>query len=110
MGIQLNRMYVAPMCTPSRSSLLTGKYESNLGMQHFVIPSDAPYGLDPADKTIADYMKIGGYRTYLVGKWHLGFFEKRYTPLYRGFDSHFGYLGPYIDYYNHSLKMVTFQL
>lgn len=107
MGIQLNKMYVAPMCTPSRSSLLTGKYESNLGMQHFVIPSHSPYGLDPNDKTIADYMRSGGYRTYLVGKWHLGFFQKQYTPLCRGFDSHFGYLGPYIDYYNHSLKMVT---
>lgn len=107
MGIQLNRMYVAPMCTPSRSSLLTGKYESNLGMQHFVIPSDAPYGLDLQEKTMAQYMKSGGYRTYLVGKWHLGFFEKKYTPLYRGFDSHFGYLGPYIDYYNHSLQMVS---
>lgn len=78
-------------------------------MQHFVIPSDAPYGLDPTEKTIADYMKLGGYRNYLVGKWHMGFFEKKYTPLYRGFDSHFGYLGPYIDYYNHSLQMVTKQ-
>lgn len=65
MGIQLNKMYVAPMCTPSRSSFLTGKYESNLGMQHFVIPSDSPYGLGLDDKTMADYMKIAGYRTYL---------------------------------------------
>lgn len=53
------------MCTPSRSSLMTGKYESNLGMQHFVIPSDAPYGLGLEERTIADYMKVGGYRTSL---------------------------------------------
>lgn len=106
MGIQLNQMYVAPMCTPSRSALLTGKYESNLGMQHFVIPSDQPYGLGLGEKTMAEYMKSGGYRTHLVGKWHLGFYKKQYTPLFRGFDSYYGYLGGYVDYFSHSLQMV----
>lgn len=107
MGITLNRMYSAPMCSPSRSALMTGKYESNTGMQHFVIASDQPFGLDPKEKTMAQYMKKAGYGTYLVGKWHLGFYRKKYTPLFRGFDSHFGYLGPYIDYFNHSLKQVV---
>lgn len=107
MGIQLNRMYVAPMCTPSRASLLTGKYESNLGMQHFVIPSDSPYGLGLDEKLLPEYMQDAGYSTHIVGKWHLGFFKRDYTPLFRGFDSHFGYLGPYIDYYNHSLQRIV---
>lgn len=97
-------MYVAPMCTPTRSSFLTGKYESNVGMQHFVIASNQPYGLGLNEKLMPEYMRGAGYSTHIIGKWHLGMFEKAYTPLYRGFDSHFGYLGGYIDYFNYSLK------
>lgn len=95
------------MCTPARSSFLTGKYESNLGMQHFVIASDQPYGLGLNEKLMPEYLREAGYSTYIVGKWHLGMFQRAYTPLYRGFDSHFGYLGPYIDYYNYSLKYMV---
>lgn len=105
MGIQLNKMYVAPMCTPSRAAFMTGKYESNVGLQHFVIRSDQPYGLGLEEKTIAEYMREAGYATHMVGKWHLGLFREAYTPMQRGFDSHFGYLGPYIDYFNHSLTL-----
>lgn len=86
---------------------MTGKYESNLGMQHYVIASNQPYGLDPKEKTMAQYMQRAGYKTHLIGKWHLGFYRKKYTPLCRGFDSYFGFLGSHIDYYNHTLKMVV---
>lgn len=85
------------MCTPTRSSFLTGKYESNVGMQHFVIPSDQPYGLGLNEKLMPEYLREAGYSTQLVGKWHLGMFQEAYTPTHRGFDSHFGYLGGFID-------------
>lgn len=105
MGIQLNGMYVQPMCTPTRAALMTGKYASMIGMQN-VIQAGQPYGLGLGEKTIAQYMKDGGYGTHLIGKWHLGFYVKEYTPTFRGFDSHFGYLNGLIDYYNHSYTEV----
>lgn len=102
-GVSLQRHYVAPMCSPSRSSLMSGKYTSSVGMQRFVITSEQPFGIGLDEKLLPEYLKEVGYRTHLVGKWHLGFFRQEYTPSYRGIDDFFGYWGPYIDYYNHSL-------
>ena len=53
------------------------------------------------------YFQEAGYQTHMIGKWHLGFHRREYTPYHRGFDSFYGYWGPYIDYYDHSLIMLV---
>ncbi|XP_067036549.1 arylsulfatase B-like [Acropora muricata] len=101
-GVILNNYYVSPMCTPTRASIMTGKLPIHLGLQHFVIFAAQPYGLPLKEVTIAQHLQKLGYKTHAVGKWHLGYFTKEYTPLYRGFDSFFGFLGAKEDYYDHS--------
>ncbi|KAJ9574805.1 hypothetical protein L9F63_008030 [Diploptera punctata] len=100
-GVILHKHYVQPICTPSRAALMTGKYPSNIGIQGVPIGGAQPKALPLDIKILPQYLKELGYRTSLVGKWHLGFYKKEYTPLERGFDSFFGYYNGLIDYYNH---------
>ncbi|XP_055385576.1 arylsulfatase J-like [Condylostylus longicornis] len=105
-GTILNKYYVPAMCSPSRTALLTGKYPIRTGMQHFVIPNAEPWGLCANEKLMSHIFQEAGYSTNLIGKWHLGFFKESYTPTLRGFDYHYGYMGGYIDYWDHSLIML----
>ncbi|XP_002741217.1 arylsulfatase I-like [Saccoglossus kowalevskii] len=101
-GVLLHNYYVQPVCTPTRGALLTGRYPMHLGLQHFVITPNEPVGLPLNETTLPTYLKKLGYSTHMVGKWHLGFFAKEYTPTYRGFDSHYGYFLGHQDYYTHN--------
>ncbi|KAF8768315.1 Arylsulfatase B like protein [Argiope bruennichi] len=104
-GIILNNYYVCPVCSPSRGALMTGLYPIHTGTQHDVIFVDQPWGLPLAHSLLPQHLKKLGYATHAVGKWHLGFFYKEYTPTFRGFDSHYGYWGGKEDYFDHTQLM-----
>ncbi|ELU12719.1 hypothetical protein CAPTEDRAFT_140387 [Capitella teleta] len=100
-GIILSNHYSQPLCTPSRGSLLTGKHPIQIGLQRGVIYSAQPFGLGLKEKLLPEYLKTLGYKSHMVGKWHLGFFADEYTPMRRGFDSHYGFYGASEDYMTH---------
>jgi arylsulfatase A-like enzyme len=90
-GIRFTDGYVTgTVCSPSRAALMTGRYHSRDGVFDWIPPGKP--GLNPGVPTLADYLRKAGYRTALVGKWHLGEQDQSH-PLNRGFDEFFGFLG-----------------
>jgi arylsulfatase A-like enzyme len=98
-GTRLTQFYVQPMCTPTRAALLTGRYPLRYGLQTMVIPSTATYGLATDERLLPQILKDAGYRTAMVGKWHLGHAQQAFWPRQRGFDSHYGAVIGEIDYF-----------
>lgn len=68
-GIVMDQFYVAPICSPTRSSLMTGRYTYRLGTQATVIRSDVPFGVPLTETFLSQNMQDAGYATALFGKW-----------------------------------------
>lgn len=101
-GVRFTNGYVSgPYCSPTRAGLLTGRYQQRFGHEFNPGPpaeATRELGLPLTEQTLASQFQKAGYRTALVGKWHLGHADK-FHPLSRGFDEFFGFLGgahPYL--------------
>jgi len=101
MGVRFNQFYVQPVCSPTRSSLLTGRYPIRQGLQVMVIRPWADYGLPLEERTLAQALKKVGYKTAIVGKWHLGHHQRAYLPTKRGFDHQYGHYNGALNYFTH---------
>ncbi len=103
-GVRFTSGYVSSaMCSPSRAGLLTGRSQSRFGHDinwepEWPVDPDDRRGLPLLEKTIADHLKPAGYRTGIVGKWHLGE-APPFHPNKRGFDEFFGFVGGGHNYF-----------
>ena len=89
-GVRLEDLYGMPVCTPSRAQLMTRRCAMRYGLQTSVIFPSHTYGLATDERTLPQSLKEAGYKTVMVGKWHLGNAHRKYWPQNRGFDYFYG--------------------
>ena len=100
-GVILENHYVMPQCSPTRSSLLSGRHAIRTGFWKGNIKPTEEWGLRLNETTIPEMLKRNGYATHGIGKWHCGLYTWDHTPVKRGFDTFFGlYLGAQ-GYFSH---------
>lgn len=100
-GVRFTQLYSYPLCSPTRAGLMTGRHPIRYGLAYSVVRPWATYGLPPGETTIAQVFREAGYQTAIVGKWHLGHFNRRLLPPSRGFDHFYGHVNGAIDYFTH---------
>jgi arylsulfatase A-like enzyme len=102
-GLKFTSNYsAAPVCTPTRCALLTGRYPQRLpvGLEEPLGRASPEVGIPNGHATIATQMRAAGYATALIGKWHLGW-KPEFNPIRHGFDEFFGALSGALDYFTH---------
>lgn len=101
-GMWLRRYYAAPVCSPTRAGMMTGRYSLRTGLYNTRFGGDS---LGLGEITVAELLRQAGYRTGLFGKWHLGKYPG-YQPQDRGFDQFMGHYHGHIERYQHPDQIV----
>ncbi|XP_013412440.1 arylsulfatase J [Lingula anatina] len=99
-GVKLENYYAQSFCSPSRGQLLTGRYAATTGLSN-VILGGIPEAMPLSETLISQKLKERGYSSHIVGKWHVGCYERAYLPTNRGFDSFYGIQYGRGDFYTH---------
>jgi arylsulfatase B len=101
-GVNLTGFRAAPMCSPTRAGLLTGRWPLRFGMMRAVVPPWSKYGLPAEEQTLPELLAPAGYEHRgITGKWHLGHARRELLPLAHGFTSFYGHYNGAIDYFTH---------
>jgi arylsulfatase A-like enzyme len=103
-GLFLRQSYAnSAVCSATRTGLITGRYQYRLavGLEEPIGTGNEQIGLDPQHPTLPSLLRDQGYRTSLVGKWHLGLSE-HFGPLHSGYQSFYGVPFGAADYFRHS--------
>ncbi len=98
-GMQLDRFYTTPICSPTRAALMTGRNPMRLGIAYGVIMAWDTIGVHPEEHFMPESFLAAGYQTAMVGKWHLGHAQQTYHPNQRGFEHFYGHLHTEVGFY-----------
>ncbi len=98
-GVQLDRFYTTPICSPTRAALMTGRDPMRLGVAYGVIMPWHTNGIHPDELFLPEAFLRAGYQTAMVGKWHLGHAQETYHPNQRGFEYFYGHLHTEVGYF-----------
>ena len=100
-GVLLSRFYTAPVCSPTRAGLMTGRYPIHAGLMRSAIAPWRDYGLDTGEVLLPEVLEGAGYEHRAIfGKWHLGHFQRKWHPLRRGFTEFLGHNFA-VDFFTH---------
>ena len=105
-GLRFTNGYAnSSVCSSSRFAIATGRYQHRLrgGFDEPIASVSPKLGLPPGHPTVASLLRDAGYRTALVGKWHMGALPW-FSPLKSGYEEFFGFMGGAVDYFKHSVR------
>jgi arylsulfatase A-like enzyme len=98
-GMELNRFYTTPICSPTRAALMTGRDPIRLGVAYSVVLPWDSGGVHTSEHFMPQTFQTAGYQTAMMGKWHLGHSQQSFHPNDRGFEHFYGHLHTEVGFY-----------